>query len=275
MDDLEIVFQRRRLHPRIDRRETPADIDHVDHHRGLADRDAHAFERLDIGEGRHRLAAHVEAHAEPVGMLAGLLQQLRRLGQVAAEFRREAEFGIFARHAQADAQAQVLRRLALVVAAGSDDLLQFLDRIEAEGAHAVLAVGFADRAGRLDGVHEAQRRAGQRGAHQPHFGDRGDVVMRHAVIPQHLQQVGRGIRLHRIERLARKLLDEETGGARGGVRAIEDDRFVRLESANYGPGVRKCVQLKGPPKRLGFRQGCLADRIPLGQRSGAHKRDAR
>ncbi|MBL4717844.1 MAG: relaxase/mobilization nuclease domain-containing protein [Erythrobacter sp.] len=34
-------------------------------------------------------------------------------------------------------------------------------------------------------------------------------------------------------------------------------------------------QLKGPPKRLGFRQGCLADRIPLGQRSGAHKRDAR
>ena len=69
--------------------------------------------------------------------------------------------------------------------------------------------------------------------------------------------------------------DPETGGARGGMRAIEDDRFVRLERANYGPGVRKCVQLKGPPKRLGFRQGCLADRIPLGQRSGAHKRDAR
>ena len=49
---------------------------------------------------------------------------------------------------------------------------------------------------------------------QAHFADRGDVIMGDARVPQDLQQVGRRIGLHRIERAARKLLDEEAGGAR-------------------------------------------------------------
>ena len=132
-------------------------------------------------------------------------------------------------------------------------------------------VGLADRAGCLDRMHEAQHRLRKRRADETHLGNRGDVVMRHAIVPQDLQQIGRRIGLHRIERLARKLLDEETGGARGGMRTIENYGFVGREGANYGPGVRKCVQLKGPPKRLGFRQGCLAVRVPLGQRRRAHR----
>lgn len=74
--------------------------------------------------------------------------------------------------------------------------------------------------------------------------------MGHARIPQHLDQVGGGIGLDRIEHLARKLLDEETGGAPRGVRAVEDDGFVRTEVADYSQCVRIDVQLKGPPKRL-------------------------
>ena len=207
-------------------------------------------------------------------MLARLLQQLGRLGQIAAEFRREAEFGVFARYAQPHAEPQILRCFTCLVTAGLDDLLQLLDRIEAEGAHAMHVIGFADRAGCLDRVHEAQRRAGQRGANQPHFRDRSDVVMRHAIVPQHLDQVGRRIRLYRIERLARKLLDEEAGGSRSGVRAIEDDRFVRLESANYGPGVRICDQLKGPPKRLVSDKAALRFESPWGS-GAAHIGDMR
>ena len=86
--------------------------------------------------------------------------------------------------------------------------------------------------------------------------------------------VGRRIRLYRIERLARKLLDEEAGGSRSGVRAIEDDRFVRLESANYGPGVRICDQLKGPPKRLVSDKAALRFESPWGS-GAAHIGDMR
>ena len=50
-----------------------------------------------------------------------------------------------------------------------------------------------------------------------------------AAVPQDLQQVGRGIRLDRIERPARKLLDEEAGGAPGGVRTNERDRLDRRD----------------------------------------------
>ena len=68
-----------------------------------------------------------------------------------------------------------------------------------------------------------------------------------AGIPQHLQQLGRRIGLDRIERLARKLLCKEAGGARGSVRAIEDYRFVRNEIADYSRCIWMDVQLKGPP----------------------------
>jgi hypothetical protein len=77
--------------------------------------------------------------------------------------------------------------------------------------------------------------------------------MRHAGIPQHLEQVRRRIGLDRIERLARKLLGKEAGGARGGVRAIQDNGFVGRKSANYSRCVRIMVQLKGPPIGLSAR----------------------
>ena len=51
--------------------------------------------------------------------------------------------------------------------------------------------------------------------------------MRHARVPQDLEQVGRGVGLDRIERLARKLLGKEAGGARGGVRTKQRDRLDR------------------------------------------------
>src|SRR3546814_4983213 len=79
--------------------------------------------------------------------------------------------------------------------------------------------------------------------------------MRDPRIPQHAQQIGRGIGLYRIERLARKLLDKEAGSAHRGVRAIEDNGFVRRKRVDYSPCIyknviRMDVQLKGPPKRF-------------------------
>ena len=247
MDDREVIFERGGLHPRVNAGESAAHVDHVDHDAGLADRNTRAFQRLDIGERRHRLTADVKTDAEPVGILAARLQQPGGLRQIAAEFAGEAQFGVFAGNAQAHAQAQVLGQRPVLAGGRGDDLLQLFDRIEAEGADAMLEIGFADGAGRLDRMHEAQRRFRQGGAHQPHFGDGRDVVMRNAVVPQDLDQIGRGIGLHRIQRLARKLLFEESGSARGGVRAIDQDRLVRRQGADYRPCVRKTGQFKGPP----------------------------
>jgi len=82
-------------------------------------------------------------------------------------------------------------------------------------------------------------------------------------IPQDLQQLRRGIGLHRIHRLARKLLGEESGGTRGGVRAVADHGFVRREGADYSLGVRMMVQLKGPPTKQSD-TSCLAVGSPHG-----------
>ena len=69
---------------------------------------------------------------------------------------------------------------------------------------------------------------------QADLADRGDVVMRDARIPQDLQQVGRRVRLDRIERAARELLDEEAGGAARGVRTQQRDRLDRAQLGDGG-----------------------------------------
>ncbi len=80
--------------------------------------------------------------------------------------------------------------------------------------------------------------------------------MRDATVPKNLQEIWRRISLDRIERFARKLLDKEAGGSRSSVRAIEDNRFVRRQSANYCSSVRIMVQFKGPPK-VSFNKAAL------------------
>ena len=98
----------------------------------------------------------------------------------------------------------------------------------------MLEIGLGDRFLGLDRVHEAQDRVGQRLGDQPHLGDRGDVIMGDAGVPQDPQQVRRGIGLHRIERAARKLLDEEAGGAARGVRTQQRDRLDRTLLGDIG-----------------------------------------
>jgi hypothetical protein len=170
----------------------------------------------------HRLAADVEADAERVGRRTSGHQQLFDLMRFGAELRSQAELAVIGRHADAHTQIEVLR------AAGSaNDLVELFQRVEREGAHAVIEIGFRDRLLGLDRVHEAQGRAGQSLSDQPHFGDRRDVVMRDPAVPQDLQQVRRGIRLDRIDGPARKLLHEESGGPPGGVRTNKRDRLNR------------------------------------------------
>ena len=201
-------------------------------------------------------------------MLAHFLKQRGRFDQVAAELGSQRKLGIFRGHAQPHAQAQVSRRLARFrVAAGIDDLCQLFCGIEAESAHAVFEIGFADGGRRLYRVHEAQHSLRQQGAHQTHLSNRGDIVMRHPCIPQDLDEVRGRVRLHRIEHLARKLLDKEAGGAPRCMRAVEDYRFVRTKVADYSQCVRIDVQLKGPPKRFVEtikRQAALRFGSPLG-----------
>jgi len=118
---------------------------------------------------------------------------------------------------------------------------------EREGADAVLDVSLGDRLFAFDRMHEAQHRLGQDRADQPDLGDRRDVIMGDARLPQLDEQFGRRIRLDRIEHRARKLLGEEAGGAPCGVRANERDRLGRFEGGNYPQRIMVLVQLKGPP----------------------------
>ena len=102
----------------------------------------------------------------------------------------EAELGMLGADAQADEQVEIGRGNA-VRRGRANDLLQLLDRVEAEGLHAMLEIGLGDGLLGLHRVHEAQHGLGQGLVDQPHLADRGDVVMRDARFPQDLQQVGR------------------------------------------------------------------------------------
>ena len=107
VDDPEVILERGRFHPRIDRGEAAADIDDVDQHRGLDDRRANPLERLDIGVRAHRLAADVEAHAERIGDLAGGLEQRRGIGEIDPELGGQAQLRMLGRDPQPDAQREV------------------------------------------------------------------------------------------------------------------------------------------------------------------------
>jgi hypothetical protein len=100
----------------------------------------------------------------------------------------------------------------------ADDLLQLLQRIEAEGPDAMLEIGLGDRLLGLHRVHEAKHCLGQGLRTSRTSPIDATSIMGDAGLPQHLQQVRRRIGLHGIERPARKLLDEEAGGAPRGVR---------------------------------------------------------
>ena len=94
----------------------------------------------------------------------------------------------------------------------------------------MVEIGLGDRFLGLHRVHEAEHGLGQRLVDQADLGDRGDVIMRDAGVPQDLQQVGRRIGLDRIERAARKLLDEEAGSAARGMRTQQRDRLDRARA---------------------------------------------
>ena len=113
--------------------------------------------RFGIGGRAHRLAADVEADAERVGRLAGGEQQRLHLVRLGAELGGEAELGMLRADPQADEQVEVGRGDA-VGRGGADDLLQLVERVEAEGAHAVLEIGLGDGFLGLHRVHEAQGR---------------------------------------------------------------------------------------------------------------------
>src|SRR4030095_13578201 len=119
---------------------------------------------------------------------------------------------------------------------GADDLSELVERVEAESPHPMLEICLGNRLLGLHRMHETQGGLRQRLGDQPYFAKRRDVVMRNARIPQDLQQLRRGIGLHRIERLARKLLDEESGSAPGGARTKEGDRFKGTLTSDVGNG---------------------------------------
>ena len=137
--------------------------------------------------------------------------------------------------ADADADEQVeVARGDPVAGRGADDLLKLLERVEAEGPHAISEIGLGDGFLRLHRVHEALHRLGQGLVDQAHFGDRGDVIMGDSAVPQDPEQVGRRVGLDRIERAARKLLDEESGGATRSVRTKKRNRLDRSAHGDSG-----------------------------------------
>ncbi len=70
----------------------------------------------------------------------------------------------------------------------ADDLVQLLDRVEAEGLHTMIEISLGDGFLGLHRVHEAQHRFGQSLVDQADFADRRDIVVRDACFPQDLQQ---------------------------------------------------------------------------------------
>ncbi|KFL48117.1 hypothetical protein IL54_3545 [Sphingobium sp. ba1] len=71
--------------------------------------------------------------------------------------------------------------------------------------------------------------------------------MRDTAVPQCPKQIGRGVRLHRIERAPRKLLDEESGCPSRSLGTNKRYRCCRCEGGCYPQRARMLVQFKGPP----------------------------
>ena len=175
----------------------------------------------------------MEADAERIRRLAGRNQQRADIARVGAELGREAELCVLRADADADEQVEVARRHT-VNRSCADDLLQLLGRVEAEGPDAMIEISLGNGFLGLHRVHEAQHCLRQHVVDQPHLTDRGDVIMGDAGIPEDLQQVGRRVRLDRIERAARELLDEEPGRAPRGMRAQQSDRLDRTLLGDSG-----------------------------------------
>jgi len=195
----------------------------------------------------------MKADAERVGSLPRRHQQFGDVFRLGAELGGKAELRVIRRDAQAHQQIEVRRPFGR-----ADDLFELVHRVEREGAHAMLPIGFGNRFLGLDRVHEAERGLGKRARDEANLGNRGDVIMGDARIPEHAQEVGRRIRLDRIKGRAGKSLDEETRCAPRGMRADKRNRFDRRKCLNQPVGAMMLVQLKGPPKLNGKRQGCLA-----------------
>ncbi len=204
VDHREIGFQRRRLHARIARRKAAAHIDHIDGDTGFHNRRAGKGQRIGIGLRCHRLRADMEADAERIRRLPCSHEQGRGIGHANPELGCQAQLGMRGRHAQTHAQREIGRRRAIDVGTGANDLVQLFMAVQREDPHAQRMIGFRNRFFRLHRVHEGQHRLRQQAMHQPRLGDRGHVELADAAFPQQLDKVGRRIRLHRIEALARK-----------------------------------------------------------------------
>ena len=246
MDHFEIGFKPARLHARIDGRETAANIDDIDGDAGANDGGTHLRHGIAIGLRAHRLAADVEADAQRIGHLAGGHQHGGGFIGMHAEFRRQAEFGVRGGDAQPHAQREVGRGYA-VLRRGGHDLVQLVDAIKAEYPHAMAVIGFGNGLRRLDRVHEAQDRIGRHFAHQAHFGDGGDIIMRQPRIPQGADQISGRVGLDRIHRRARKLRQEEPGRAASGMRADKGNGLRWTQEPRYRQRFVLLEQLKGPP----------------------------
>src|SRR3546814_13941148 len=75
----------------------------------------------------------MEADAERIGGLARRHQQFGDLVGLGAELRGEAELRMIGRHAKPDQQVQILRAFGR-----ADDLFELVERVEREGAYAML-----------------------------------------------------------------------------------------------------------------------------------------
>ena len=154
----------------------------------------------------------MERHAQPRGA--------RRVPRAAARRPRPARRRTCpTRSSRAPPLGSARRTISASVAghAGGCDLLadlrQFLGAIEYEVAHAVPRPGLADRAARLDRVHEMDGGIREHLPHQGHFADRGAVEMADAAVVQRAQHRRFRVALHRVHHRAGERRDER---ARGG-----------------------------------------------------------
>ena len=125
----------------------------------------------------------MEADAERIGRLASGEQQRLHFRCGGTEFCAQAELGMAVVDANAHQQVEIARSDARG-AGRANDLLQLLDRIEAEGLHAMLEIGLGDRFLGLHRMHQADHRLRQGLMDQANLGDRGDVKMGDALVPQ-------------------------------------------------------------------------------------------
>eukprot|EP00933_Yihiella_yeosuensis_P027662 TRINITY_DN21564_c0_g1_i1.p2 TRINITY_DN21564_c0_g1~~TRINITY_DN21564_c0_g1_i1.p2 ORF type:complete len:252 (+),score=-4.76 TRINITY_DN21564_c0_g1_i1:506-1261(+) len=206
LDGGDVVGERRRAHAGVNRRESAPNVDDIDGHASLNDQARNLSHGSTIGARCHALATHMEAHAQLIGMGAGLADKVGRFSFASTKFARQRQGRAFVGDRKAHHQGQVLGVLGLF-----ENFLQLGFTVEHENLYAMVEIGAPDGMAAFDRVHVGYGCTGTALAHQLDLGKRGSIKPAHARCVEGIDHPRRRVCFNSVKHFTGKIVLEPGG----------------------------------------------------------------